>query len=201
MSFPNIWTLICLRLRPIAQTDNTEDKTGFHAQHRRLFHIFEMHYKHAITKSDSDMYRYYLTEEQSYEGNIISIVHGREAEAGYNPEQQNTKHSCVGDSWLFEKMTVAVRVDSQLNFSPICFFSTRVFHPSLVQNLKMDEGEKKRIVGMVKERMNSSYRRDSFFQKVMLPFSGWRIYSRLSVYIAFGNKLLYWGARLQRRRE
>jgi hypothetical protein len=38
----------------------------------------------------------------------------------------------------------------------------------------MDEGEKKRKAGMVKERMNSSHRRDFFPQKVMLPFSGWR---------------------------
>jgi hypothetical protein len=43
------------------------------------------------------------------------------------------------------------------------------------QDLKMDEGEKKRKAGMVKERMNSSHRRkDFFFQKVMLPFSGWQ---------------------------
>jgi hypothetical protein len=81
---------------------------------------------------------------------------------GCNPEQQNTKHSCVGDSRLLEKMTVAVQVDSQLNLSSICFFSTRVFHPSLIQDLKMDEGEKKRKAGMVKERMNSSHRRDFF---------------------------------------
>jgi hypothetical protein len=90
--------VIYLRLRSIVQNGNTEDKTRVHALLTRLFHISEIHCKHPITKSDSDMRHYYLREEQSYEGNIISIVCGREAEVGYNPEQQNTKHSCVGDS-------------------------------------------------------------------------------------------------------
>jgi hypothetical protein len=76
----------------------TETKTEVYALLARLFHILEMHCKHPITKFDSDMHHYYLREEQSYEGNIISIVYGRETEVGYNSEQQNTKHSCVRDS-------------------------------------------------------------------------------------------------------
>jgi hypothetical protein len=34
----------------------------------------------------------------------------------------------------------------------------------------MEEGEKKRKEGMIKERMNSSQRREEYFQKAMLPF-------------------------------
>jgi hypothetical protein len=39
-------------------------------------------------------------------------------------------------------MAVGEGVLSQLNFSPVCFFTARVF-PSLVADLKMDKGETK----------------------------------------------------------
>jgi hypothetical protein len=74
---------------------NTEDKFGVHTLLTSPFHILEMHCKHPITKFNSHMRHYYLREEQSYEGNIIPIVHEREAAVGYNPGQQNTEHSCV----------------------------------------------------------------------------------------------------------
>ena len=55
-----------------------------------------MYCKYPITKFDNDVYRYYLREEQSYEGSTISIVCGKEVEVGNIPEQNDTTRRCTG---------------------------------------------------------------------------------------------------------
>lgn len=72
-------------------------------------------------------------------------MYGREAEVGNNPEQQNTTQLCRGACDFYIKMTsmaVGEGIPSQLNFSPICFYTALVFL-SLLADLKMDKGETK----------------------------------------------------------
>lgn len=79
------------------------------------------------------MHYYYVREEQLYEGSAVPIVYGSEVEVGNNPQQSNTIRSCAGVLVTStRKMTITAvgeGVASQLNSSPICFFSARVFLP------------------------------------------------------------------------